>query len=116
DLATLFGKSVTDTSQMIQNALRGEAEYIEQVNITLNDNFVAAEAARRGMEGWTTTMTDAEKAAFRFQLFMEQSEYATGAAAAEAERAGGAFRQFINAGQDAAQTVGGLLGPVGEVA
>ena len=116
DLSTLFGKSLSDTSQMIQNAMRGEAEYIEQVNISLQDNYVASQYAARGLGDWNKVTDDSAKAAFRFQLFMEQSEYAMGAAAAEADRAGGQFRQFLNEMQDAGQAVGGFLGPIGEIA
>lgn len=116
DLAELHGKSFLDVSQMVQNALRGEAEYIEQIGVTLNDNFVAMEASRRGIEGWTTTMSDAEKAAFRFQLLMEQTANAQGYAIERASGGRGFVRDLVDDFQDATQAVGGFLGPIGQVA
>ena len=45
--------------------------------------------AAAGLEGWNTTMSESEKAAFRFQLFLEQSTYAQGAAAEAADSTAG---------------------------
>ncbi|MGB3305498.1 MAG: hypothetical protein WBA63_04875 [Thermomicrobiales bacterium] len=116
DLAAAHGRSLEETAQMVQNALRGEAEYIEAVGVTLNDNYVAAQAAARGIEGWTTSMSDAEKAAFRYTLLMEQTNNLQGTAAEQAANAGGKFRQFANEMQDSVAAVGSFLGPVGDLA
>lgn len=116
DISAARGRSAVEVSQMIQNALRGEGEYIEQIGVTLNDNFVASQYAARGMGEWTKVTDEAAKAAFRYQLLMEQTADTQGRAAEEAQRAGGQFRSFLNELQDAGQAVGGFLGPIGEVA
>lgn len=115
DVATAHGRSLEEVSQMFQNAIRGEAEYAEAVGITLNDNYVAAEAARRGIEGWTTSMTDAEKAAFRFQLIMEQTSTLEGYGGEYAQTMAGRVRQLGNELQDAAQQAGAFVGPWGQI-
>lgn len=116
DISAARGRNAVEVSQMIQNALRGEAEYIEQIGVTLNDNFVASQYAARGLGEWTKVTDEATKAAFRYQLLMEQTIDTQGRAAEEAERSGGQFRLFLNEMQDAGQAVGQFLGPIGEVA
>src|SRR5690606_4266016 len=103
DLANLHGKSMVEVTQMIQNALRGEAEYIEQLGVSLNQNFVASQAAPRGMEYYVSTMTDAEQAQFRFTLLMEQTADAQGYAMQTMEGTRGAVSLLINEVQDATQ-------------
>ncbi len=115
DIAAARGRSMTEVSQMIQNALRGEAEYIEQIGVTLNDTYVASEYAARGLGNWNTLTDEAAKAQFRYVLLMEQTADTQGRAAEEADRAGGLMRRWINEAQDAGQAVGGMLGPLGEV-
>lgn len=115
DIAAARGRSMTEVSQMVQNALRGEAEYIEQIGVTLNDTYVASEYAARGLGNWNTLTDEAAKAQFRYVLLMEQTIDTQGRAAEEAERAGGTMRRWINEAQDAGQTIGGMLGPLGEM-
>lgn len=116
DIASARGRNAVEVSQMIQNALRGEAEYIEQIGVTLNETFVASEYAARGLGNWNTLTDEAAKAQFRYVLLLEQTADTQGRAAEEAQRAGGQFREFINEVQDGAQAFGEFLGPVGEVA
>jgi hypothetical protein len=116
DLATAFKADLGDAATRVSAGLRGEAEALEAYGITLNDTFVAAEAARRGLEGWTTTMTDAEKAAFRYTLLMEQVSVYQGLAEESAQGAGGALREFINDTQDMIASAGGAIGPIADMA
>lgn len=113
DLAQIKGIDLPAAVERTTAAIRGEAESAEYLGITLNDNFVAAEAARRGMDGWTTTMTEAEKAQFRLTLLMEQTTYAQGAAGDAAETAAGQTAQLTNEFQDLIANAGGVLGPIG---
>lgn len=103
-----------DAVQRTSSAIRGEAESAEALGLTMNDNVVAAAAAARGITGWTTTMTDAEKAQFRFTLLLEQANYAQGAAAELADTRAGQARQFINSLQDEWQALGKATGAMGE--
>src|SRR5690606_718983 len=95
DIASARGRNAVEVSQMIQNALRGEAEYIEQIGVTLNETFVASEYAARGLGNWNTLTDEAAKAQFRYVLLLEQTADTQGRAAEEAQRAGGQFREFI---------------------
>jgi len=116
DLAQLHGKSLTEVSQMVSNALRGEGEYIEQIGVTLNQTFVAQQAAARGMKNFISEMTAAEQAAFRFTLLMEQTATSQGYAMETATGMRGAIGLMINTFGDGAQAVGGMLGPVRDLA
>jgi hypothetical protein len=116
DLATVTGLDLYDAVQRTSGAIRGEGEAAERLGLNLSDSAVAAAAAAAGLEGWSTTMTEAEKAQFRLNLLLEQSAYAQGAAAAAAETTAGKTRQLMNEFQDAGQAVGEFLGPIGEVA
>lgn len=116
DLAAVYGITLSDAVQRTSSAIRGEAESAEALGITLNDNYVATQAAARGLTGWTTTMTDAEKAAFRYTLIMEQTAKIQGTAADQADTARGKVIDFKDGLQDAGVAAGEFLGPIGEVA
>jgi hypothetical protein len=118
DLAQIHGFDLPDAMSRTAGALRGEGEAAERLGLNMSDAAVAAAALDAGITSWNVpgALTEAERAAFRFQVFMEQTESVTGAAAAAADTAGGSFRQFANDVQDAGQRVGGLLGPIGQVA
>ena len=116
DLAQLHGKTLTEVSQMVSNALRGEGEYIEQIGVTLNQTFVAQQAAARGMKNFISEMTAAEQAAFRFTLLMEQTATAQGYATETATGMRGAIGLMVNEFGDAGQAIGGMLGPVRDLA
>jgi hypothetical protein len=102
----------------LSGAIRGEGEAAERLGLNLSDAAVAAAALDAGITDWSTpgAISEAEKAAFRYQLVLEQTAQSVGAAADAADTAGGGFRQFINSVDDAAESLGGFLGPVGEVA
>lgn len=113
DLAAVFGKDVTDATERVTAAVRGEAEAAESLGIAMSDSVLQQEAARMGLVGWNTTMTEAEKAQVRFAVLMEQTAYAEGKAAAAAEGHAGKARHVVNELQDVAQAAGGAIGPIG---
>lgn len=114
DLAQVKGVDLADATERVSAAMRGEGESAELLGLTLSDSAVAAEAAARGMEGWNTTMSESEKAAFRFQLFLEQSSYAQGAAAKAADSTAGSVRQLGWEVQDTAVRFVQWTGPIGQ--
>lgn len=118
DLAQIFGTDLVDAVTRTSGAIRGEGEAAERLGLNLSDAAVAARALDAGITNWNVpgALTEAEKAAFRFELFLQDTEKTVGAAADAADNAGGRFRQFANEMQDAGQSVGGFLGPVGQVA
>jgi hypothetical protein len=114
DLASVFGFGLAESTSRVTSAIRGEAEAAEALGIAMSDSALQLEAAKRGLTGWNTTMTEAEKAQVRFQVLMEQTAYATGAAGEAADTAAGDARQWVNTLQDATQALGEGLGPLGE--
>jgi hypothetical protein len=118
DLAQIYGVSLPDAVQRTSAALRGEGEGAERLSLNLSDAAVAARALDAGITNWNVpgALSEAEKSAFRFQLFLQDTEATAGQAAAAADNAGGSFRRFANEAQDAAQAIGGFLGPAGQIA
>lgn len=118
DLAATFGTTLEDAVMRVSGAIRGEGEAAERLGLNLSDAAVAARALDAGITNWNVpgALSEAEKAAFRFQLLMEDTADTVGAASARGEGAGGWFREFIFDVQDATQAVGGFLGPIGQVA
>lgn len=116
DLATVTGVDLQDATMRVAGAIRGEGEAAELLGLNMSDAAVAALAAAAGLEGWNTTMTEGEKAAFRYTVAMDQAAFATGAAADAAQTNAGNARQFVNSLQDQAQALGGAIGPAAEYA
>lgn len=114
DLATIHGIDLADAMMRTTSAIRGEAESAELLGLNLSDTALAALAAERGIDGWRTTMTEAEKAAFRYTILMEQAAFSTGAAADAASGAAGRGRDMIHWLDDTAEAAGAALGPAGE--
>lgn len=118
DLAQIYGVSLVDAVTRTSGALRGEGEAAERLGLNMSDAAVAARALDAGITNWNVpgALSESEKAAFRFQLFLQDTEKTVGQAAAAADNAGGGFRRLANEMQDAGQSIGGFLGPVGQVA
>jgi hypothetical protein len=116
DLAQTSGLSFVDAAERTTSAIRGEAESAERLNLTLSQSQVAAYAAAQAQIDNASGLDQAAQAQLRYQLFMEQSTYAQGAAGAAAQTAAGQTQQLVNQLQDGAQALGGFLGPAGEVA
>lgn len=114
DLAAIFGFDLADATSRVTSAIRGEAEAAEALGIAMSDSALQAYAAAHGMDGWNTTMTEAEKAQVRFNVLMEQTAYAMGSAAEQANTSAGRARQWKNEIQDVTQSLGDALGPLGE--
>ena len=114
DLAAIYGYDLANATNRVASAIRGEAEAAESLGIAMSDSALQREAARLGLVGWNTTMTEAEKGQVRFQVLMAQTNYVQGEAALAAERNSGHAKQLMNQIQDLTQAFGGALGPIGE--
>lgn len=106
---------LADVSQRVTAAIRGEAESAEILGVAMNDTRLATLAAEAGLTGWTTTMTDAEKAQFRFQVLLDDTAHAQGAAAAQTEGWAGKLRALKLELGDVASSAGSVLGPAAQV-
>jgi hypothetical protein len=114
DLASIHGIDLADAMTRVSGAIRGEGEAAELLGLNMSDSAVAAAAAAAGLTGWTTTMTEAEKAAFRYSLVLEQTTATQGAAADAAEGTRGFIIDLSHAAQDAASDFAAWTGPIGE--
>ena len=107
DLAAVTGYSLTDATERVTAALRGEAESAEMLGLTMNQAAI-------DREGLTLTMSNEEAAHFRLNALLGQAAFAEGAAADKAASHAGQARQLVNELQDVGQSVGGALGPLGQ--
>lgn len=108
DLAATMGIGLEDAAMRVQSAMRGEAEAAEYLGLTLNDRAL-------GLDRVSTSMSEAERAQIRFNALQEQSAFALGTAAEQADTTYGAMTQLRDSVQDAAQAFGDFIGPVGEI-
>jgi hypothetical protein len=108
DLAAATGFSLEDATQRVVAALRGEAEAAEQLGLTMNQAAIDS-------ENLTLSMSNQEAGHFRLNALVEQSAFAMGAAAEQADTTYGAMSELRDTVQDAAQSFGEFIGPLGEV-
>src|SRR6478735_6202350 len=108
DLAATSGLTLEDTATRVQAAIRGEAESAEALGLTMNQQAI-------DRNNLTLTMTAQEAAQFRLNALLEQSAFAQGAAAQQADTTAGRIRQMANSFDDAAKRVIGLAGPLPQV-
>jgi len=107
---------LADVTQRVAGAMRGEGEAAEILGLNMSDSAVAAEAAARGMTTYGTSMSEAEKAQFRFTLLLEQTASSQGAAGQQADTLAGKVNAMKLQVLDAGSAFGGMLGPAGEAA
>lgn len=108
DLAAAQGKDLGLAIQATTSAMRGEAEMAEQLGLTLNDHAL-------GIDKLGKSTSEYEKSQIRLNAFMEQSNFATGVAAEQADTFYGKLVQLRDVTQDLTQDFGGFLGPLGEL-
>ncbi len=106
DLAAVNGITLADAAERVQAAIRGEAESAEALGLTMNETAI-------GLAGMSAGMTEAEKAAYRYNALLGQAGFATGAAAEQADTAAGRMEQLTNTLQDAGRSVVDFTGPLG---
>ena len=108
DLAQIHGTSLEDASLRIQAAIRGEAESVEALGLSMG-----AQAIDR--DNLMMSMSNQEAAQFRLNALWEQTANVQGAATDATGSLVGQYRQLTNEVQDVAQTVGQFVGPIGQV-
>jgi hypothetical protein len=111
DLAALKGIDLAGASERLQAAMRGEAESAEFLGLTLNDTFMANMAFNGELRDTWGTLTDAEKAQYRYQEALNQMAYAQGQAQKRSKTFRGAMAQIKNVMQDAWAQVGEKVAP-----
>jgi len=108
DLAASMGIGLEDAAMRVQSAMRGEAEAAEYLGLTLNDHAL-------GIDRLAASTSEAEKAQIRFNALQEQSAFAMGMAQEQADSTYGTMTELKDSVQDAAQSFGEFLGPLGEI-
>lgn len=107
DLAAATGYSLEDATMRVVSALRGEAESAEMLGLTLNQAAIDS-------DNLTLSMSNQEAAHFRLNALIEQSSFAQGAAAEQAETTYGRLQDLSHGFQDMAISVAESTGPLGE--
>lgn len=108
DLAAATGYAFEDATMRVVSALRGEAESAEMLGLTMNQAAIDS-------QNLTLTMSNQEAAHFRLNALIDQSAFAMGAAAEQADTTYGAMTDLRDGVQDAGQAFGEFLGPLGEI-
>lgn len=106
DLATVKGLDLVEATERVQSAIRGEAEASEYLGLTLNDTYMKNMAFEGALQDTWETLTDAEKAQYRYQEALNQMAYAQGEAEAATETWAGSMAQIKNIGQDMLAGIG----------
>jgi hypothetical protein len=114
NLAQVHGIELADAMSRVSGAIRGEGEAAELLGLNMSDAAVASAAAAAGIDNWNTTMTEGEKAAFRYSLVLEQTNATLGAAQEAHNTTAGTVRGLVNEVQDGAQAFAAWTGPIGE--
>lgn len=108
DLAATSGFAYEDATQRVVAALRGEAEAAEQLGLTMNQQAI-------DRENLTLSMSNQEAFQFRLNALTEQSAFAMGAAAEQADTTYGSMVNLEGIVRDTGQSVADSLGPLGEM-
>lgn len=108
DLAATTGRTLEDATQRVVAAMRGEAESAEMLGLTLNQAAI-------DHDNVTLSMSNQEAGHFRLNALIEQSSFAMGEAATQADTTYGSLTNLKDSVQDNVVAFGEMLGPVGEV-
>jgi len=108
DLAQIHGTSLEDASLRVQAAVRGEAESVEALGLSMG-----AQAIDR--DNLMMSMSNQEAAQFRLNALWEQTANVQGAAANATGTLVGQWTQLKNETQDLAQAAGSVVGPIGDI-
>jgi hypothetical protein len=101
DLAATTGIGLEDATMRVTAALRGEAESAEWLGLTLNQAAI-------DVDNLTLSMSNQEAGHYRFNELIDQSAFAQGAAAEQADSMYGAMMNIEHGINDAAQAVAGF--------
>jgi hypothetical protein len=108
DLAATTGRTLEDATQRVVAAMRGEAESAEMLGLTLNQAAI-------DHDNVTLSMSNQEAGHFRLNALIEQSSFAMGEAATQADTTYGSLTNLKDSVQDNVVAFGDALGPVGEL-
>lgn len=114
DMASVFNVDVTEALEAIQAALRGEADPIERFGVSVNAAAVEAKALALGLAETKSAITDADKAAARYALILEQTARVQGDFANTSDSLANKTRILKANAEDLAAEFGAALLPIME--
>lgn len=94
ELAAAKGLELKDTIDRLESGIRGEAEASEYLGLTLNETYMKNMAFGGSLRATWEKLTDNEKAAYRYQEILKQSEKYTGATAKASETLSGSLTRL----------------------
>ena len=97
DIAAARGLNLRESIDRIESAMRGEAEASEYLGLTLNDTYMQNQALDGSLKNLWTTLSDGEKAQYRYLEFLRQSAKYAGAAKEATETLGQTWKSTWNA-------------------
>lgn len=114
DLASITNVSGGTSAALakLRAGLVGEAEPLRALNIFLNDNIVRQKAVQLGLARTTKEVTDQSKILARYQLILEQAEFAQGDFANTSDEIANSMRIMRAALVDAGASLGQEFLPV----
>lgn len=112
DLAATFGGPVTEASNAMASALRGEFEPLRRYGVSLSQADINARALADSGKASAKELTKQEKALATQALILEQSADASGAFARESNTLAGQQERLKAKLQNLSATIGGYLLPI----
>lgn len=112
DLGSFFNVDTGVAIQKLRSGLSGESEPLRDFGVFLTEATVKAKGLEMGLGGLSGEMTEQEKILARYQLIMEATADAQGAATREAGSAAGRLRSTKAAFEELQVVIGTKLLPV----
>lgn len=115
DLSSFYNISTADAFQKIQSGLAGEIEPMRRLGFDLSNAALQQIAYAHGIDKSISSMTQAEKAAFRYYAMMTQVTQVHGDLARTIDSPANQLRRLKTAVTEAARAISNLLVPVLQV-
>ena len=100
DIGAAKGLELRETIDRIESAMRGEAEASEYLGVTLNDTYMKNKAFGGSLYNTWEKLTDNQKAMYRYNELLIQTEKYQGAAEEASNTLSGSFKSLWNTIRD----------------
>ena len=91
DVASIMGISTEDAMEAVAGMAKGNFTMMDNLGVAMNDTALQAYALDKGITKSVSSMSTAEKIGLAYEMFMEQTAYATGNFAAETSTLAGSL-------------------------
>ena len=100
DVGAAKGLELKESIDRLESAMRGEAEASEYLGVTLNDTYMKNKSFNGSLRDTWESLSDNQKAFYRYHELLRQTEKYNGAAARATETFTGAVKSLANAIKD----------------